>query len=98
MAGNFGFATFQSGIEILKGMPTGIKIPEPTTGYAGYWKNIYMLFEDDSLVFDIGRKAVDGRSTRKIKEIAKSSSTSYSKRLPSTSLGLLPGSVSISTR
>ncbi len=69
---NFGFATFQSGIEISsKGMPTGIKIPEPTTGYAGYWKNIYMLFEDDSLVFDIGRKAVDGRSTRKIKEIAK---------------------------
>lgn len=69
---NFGFSTFHSGIEISsKGMPTGIKISEPTTGYAGYWKNIYMLFEDDSLIFDIGRKAIDGRTTRKIKEFAK---------------------------
>ncbi|MBI49292.1 MAG: hypothetical protein CL850_03275 [Crocinitomicaceae bacterium] len=69
---NFGFSTFHSGIEISsKGMPTGIKISEPTTGYSGYWKNIYMLFEDDSLVFDIGRKSIDGRTTRKIKEFAK---------------------------
>jgi len=69
---NFGYTTFSSGIEISsKGMPTGIKIPNPSTGWSGYWGNIFMLFEDESLVFDIGRKSIDGRSTRKMAQHAK---------------------------
>ena len=69
---NFGYTTFGSGIEISsKGMPTGIKIPNPSTGWSGYWSNIFMLFEDESLVFDIGRKSIDGRSTRKMAQHAK---------------------------
>jgi hypothetical protein len=69
---NFGYCQFTSGIYIsTKGMPTGIKIPEPRTGYQGYWPNIFMIIEDSDLVFDIGRKYIDGRKTRKISEIAK---------------------------
>ena len=64
---NYGYVKFRSGIEISsKGMPTGIQIPPPSTGYAGYWENIFMIYEDDNLVFDIGRKSVDGRSTKSI--------------------------------
>ena len=52
-------------------MPTGIRIPIPNTGYLGYWEQTYMIFEDDFLTFDIGRKSIDGRSARKISEYAK---------------------------
>lgn len=69
---SFGYVRYRPGIEISsKGMPTGIQISPPVTGYAGYWENIFMIFEDDNLTFDIGRKSVDGRSTRAIAEIAK---------------------------
>lgn len=44
----------------VKGMPTGISIDAPSTGYAGYWANIFILFEDSSLKFDIGRKSING--------------------------------------
>lgn len=44
-----------------KGMPTGISVDTPNTGYAGYWQNFFMLFQDDSLAFDIGRKSIHGK-------------------------------------
>lgn len=45
----------------VKGMPTGISIAHPSTGYSGYWSNIFILFEDPFLIFDIGRKSIHGR-------------------------------------
>lgn len=54
------FITYRSGIyTAVKGMPTGISIEHPATGYSGYWANIFMIFEDDMLSFDIGRKAIN---------------------------------------
>lgn len=44
----------------VKGMPTGINVEHPSTGYAGYWSNIFILFEDQALKFDIGRKSIHG--------------------------------------
>ncbi len=54
-----------------KGMPTGIVIENPTTGYSGYWSNCFMLIEDDSIVFDLGRKTVPSRTKGTLKEVAK---------------------------
>lgn len=59
---NFDYLQFRSGIfTSVKGMPTGIEIGHPSTGYAGYWSNFFMLFEDSRLSFDIGRKSIHGR-------------------------------------
>jgi hypothetical protein len=59
---DFGFTRFQHGIYTsVKGMPTGITVEHPTTGYAGYWYNIFILFEDAKLKFDIGRKSIHGK-------------------------------------
>jgi len=44
----------------VKGMPTGIVIPNPKAGKDGYWQNIFIIFEDKQLKFDIGRKAING--------------------------------------
>jgi hypothetical protein len=55
----------------VKGMPTGISIDHPTTGYAGYWSNIFILFEDPFLRFDIGRKSIHGRQANIHREYAK---------------------------
>lgn len=69
---NFSFTRLNSGIYLsTKGMPTGISIKNPTTGYAGYWSNIFMIFNDNSLKFDIGRKTIDERQTRAHKQRAK---------------------------
>lgn len=54
-----------------KGMPTGIIIEPPTTGYAGYWGNFFILLEDDCITFDLGRKTVPSRTKGLFKEIAK---------------------------
>ncbi len=43
----------------VKGMPTGIAINAPSTGYAGYWSNLFILLEDNQLKFDIGRKSIN---------------------------------------
>ncbi|MEG9294960.1 hypothetical protein V6B33_00730 [Mangrovibacillus sp. Mu-81] len=52
---NYHYALIQAGIYTsVKGMPTGIVINHPKTGYAGYWGNMFILFEDSSLKFDIG--------------------------------------------
>ena len=44
-----------------KGMPTGIAISHPSSGNSGYWPNVFMLFQDDALTFDIGRKSIHGK-------------------------------------
>ena len=43
----------------VKGMPTGIVIPNPKAGKDGYWQNLFIIFEDKQLKFDIGRKAIN---------------------------------------
>ena len=54
-----------------KGMPTGIIIEPPTTGFAGYWGNFFILLEDDCITFDLGRKTVPSRTKGLFKDIAK---------------------------
>ena len=57
----FGYCLFSEGIyTATKGMPTGISITHPSTGNAGYWSNFFMIFQDDRLEFDIGRKSIHG--------------------------------------
>ena len=57
------FCLVNSGIyTATKGMPTGIAISHPSTGNAGYWPNCFMIFQDDSLKFDIGRKSIHGNT------------------------------------
>lgn len=43
----------------VKGMPTGIVINNPKAGKDGYWQNMFIIFEDKQLRFDIGRKAIN---------------------------------------
>lgn len=61
-AENNAFCLVNSGIyTATKGMPTGISISHPSTGNAGYWPNFFMLFQDNALTFDIGRKSIHGK-------------------------------------
>jgi molecular chaperone HtpG len=53
-----------------RGMPTGISIDHPETGYAGYWPNFLMILEDNSIEFDLGRKAIPGRTKGLLRDIA----------------------------
>ncbi|MBI3664327.1 MAG: ATP-binding protein [Acidobacteria bacterium] len=69
---NFGFTRFEHGIfTSVRGMPTGISTEHPTTGYAGYWSNVFVLFEDAKLKFDIGRKAIHGKQAAIYKDYSK---------------------------
>lgn len=66
------FSMHQPGIYTsVKGMPTGIKIDHPNTGNAGYWANMFIIFEDKSLKFDIGRKHINGNVQNIYKNYAK---------------------------
>ena len=66
------FSMHQPGIYTsVKGMPTGIKIDHPNTGNAGYWANMFIIFEDKSLKFDIGRKYINGNIQNIYKNYAK---------------------------
>ena len=68
----FGYATFQAGIfTSVKGMPTGISIEHPMTGSGGTWAQIFILFEDIKLKFDIGRKSIHGKQKNIYKEYAR---------------------------
>lgn len=53
-----------------KGMPTGISIDLKPRGSAGYVPNLFIIIEDPSLSFDIGRKAIQGRQQGMLREIA----------------------------
>ncbi len=54
-----------------RGMPTGITLTHPATGEAGYWPNIFILLEDNRIIFDLGRKYVPARTQGLLKEIAR---------------------------
>lgn len=60
-----------------KGMPTGISIDMKPRGSAGYVPNFFILIEDPSLSFDIGRKAIQGRQQGMLREIAYESFRQY---------------------
>ena len=53
-----------------KGMPTGIQLPMKTRGMAGYQPNFFIILEDPSLSFDIGRKSIQTRQQSMLKDIA----------------------------
>lgn len=66
---NFYYALHTNGIfTSVRGMPTGISVDHPNTGYAGYWSNIFILFEDNHLKFDIGRKSIHGSQSKILKK------------------------------
>ena len=68
----YGYLEVSDGIfTSVKGMPTGIEVGHPSSGYAGYWPNVFMLFEDRKLGFDIGRKSIHGRQAGLYKRYAK---------------------------
>ena len=76
----FYYTIFSEGIYTsVKGMPTGISIEHPTTGYAGYWSNIFILFEDKHLKFDIGRKSIHGMTAKIYKNFAREIFNEYLK-------------------
>lgn len=69
---DYSFCKLSNGIFVsVKGMPTGISVEHPTTGYAGYWANLFMIFEDPFVKFDIGRKSIHGRQANIHRECAK---------------------------
>lgn len=50
------------GIELgVKGMPTGVIVDAPSTGFQGYWPNFHIMILDNRLRFDEGRKTPVGR-------------------------------------
>ncbi|MEQ5787866.1 ATP-binding protein [Erythrobacter sp. NFXS35] len=53
-----------------KGMPTGISLELKPRGSAGYVPNFFVLIEDPSLGFDIGRKSIHGRQQGMLRDIA----------------------------
>ncbi|GAB1768960.1 hypothetical protein [Priestia megaterium] len=57
---NFDYCLMGSSIVLsAKGMPTTIELKRPrNVGAAGYWDNLFILIEDPSLRFDIGRKSI----------------------------------------
>ena len=76
------YTTFQSGITVsVKGMPTGIEIPPNVTG-SGYFPNLFIIFEDSDIKFDIGRKSLKGRSSGRFKKQASSILSEYRKYVP----------------
>lgn len=60
-----------------KGMPTGIFLELKPRGSAGYFPNFFIIIEDPSLSFDIGRKSIQGRQQGMLREIAYSQFRSY---------------------
>ncbi len=63
---------FSGGILVsTKGMPTGIRLEPPKSGEMGYWPNFFLILEDDSINFDLGRKAVPSRTAGILRDIAK---------------------------
>ncbi|WPF96827.1 ATP-binding protein [Staphylococcus aureus] len=63
----------------VKGMPTGIPINHPSTGNAGYWPNMFILFQDNKLSFDIGRKSIHGSQQNILKKYSKNIFNEFAK-------------------
>jgi molecular chaperone HtpG len=67
-----GFYHYRGGLWfVTKGMPTGVEISPPVAGAAGYWPNFYLLIEDSGVIFDLGRKAIPGRTLGFLRDYAK---------------------------
>ena len=66
----------------VKGMPTGVEITPNTTASAGYLPNIFVIFEDSSIKFDIGRKSLKGRTSEKFRKAAHKILLDYTKYIP----------------
>lgn len=62
---------FGSGMETsTKGMPTGISAELKPRGSAGYLPQFYILIDDPSLSFDLGRKYIQSRQQGMLKDIS----------------------------
>lgn len=62
---------FSGGFETsTKGMPTGISIELKPRGSGGYLPNFFIVVDDPSLRFDIGRKSVHGRQQGTLRDVA----------------------------
>ena len=70
-------------------MPTAITVTPPSVGNAGYLPNFFIIFEDDSLKFDIGRKSFRGKTSNIYREEAKQVFNKFAK-LAKYSAGALP--------
>jgi hypothetical protein len=55
----------------IKGMPTGVSVDPPVTGFQGYWGNFYIMILDNRLKFDEGRKTPVGRRVTLYRDCAK---------------------------
>jgi molecular chaperone HtpG len=62
-----------------KYMPTGVKIDLQASGEAGYTENFFIMLEDPSLKFDIGRKGIPPRTTGILRKIAQDQFKKYLK-------------------
>lgn len=75
---------------ISKGMPTGISLIPPLTGKTGYWSNLFIILEDNSLKFDLGRKSIPGPTQKMLKDIANSLFSELTKWVSYTSTRKTP--------
>lgn len=53
-----------------RGMPTGIRSDVPVKGNAGYLPNFFIIVDDPSLSFDIGRKSIPSRTLGMLRKTA----------------------------
>jgi hypothetical protein len=56
----------------VKGMPTGVSVDPPVTGFQGYWGNFHTIILDNRLKFDEGRKTPVGRRVTLYRDCARS--------------------------
>jgi hypothetical protein len=54
----------------VKGMPTGVSVDPPITGFQGYWPNFSIIELDNALEFDEGRKTPLGRRVKMYRDCA----------------------------
>lgn len=72
------FFAHHSGVFLsTKDMPTGLDIELRPTGESGYTQNFFMLIEDRSLQFDIGRKGIPPRTQGLLRQIAQKEFKNY---------------------
>jgi len=65
-----------------KGMPTGIRLEPKFKGEAAYWPNFYILLEDDSIIFDLGRKTIPEPTKKLFQKICNDIFNSFIKYKP----------------
>ncbi len=52
----------------VKGAPMPVELRPPKTGGAGYWRNLFVLINNDDVELDIGRKSVTRKDKRMLDE------------------------------